>query len=447
LSATVIATPRRFPANLASLAAVLGVALLAEALPCPRLYGVVAAAFAVGLLLSRKQWIGRRSGGIALFLAAGAIVATVVTNGDLTRIASAASRMSDVIILILCVALIRPALAELKLDHAIAAMAARAPRSLRGGVVLLGVAIFGPGLSFGAVSIFGGSLRGRTNDDAMAARAAMRGLSLSMLLGPSTASVAAVMAAFPEVGWGEALLVGLPIAIAGVVLGSIGARRLTISAAPASRSELTRAVLAILAVPAGAVLLHLAFGLSITMGICASAVAVAMFLLICATRGDADWPGALLRFDVQIGDAWAQASAETALFLACGLVLGAMREPVLAEHARTFIVAFMPTGLAGLIFLTLAVPLITTLGIHPMALFAILGPVVTPSLLGLTEPGVFQAWIVTIGLSMIVSPASILTMTTVSGFGVPARALCLRGNGLYALGLAAIATALLFLRP
>jgi hypothetical protein len=52
---------------------------------------------------------------------------------------------------------------------------------------------------------------------------------------------------------------------------------------------------------------------------------------------------------------------------------------------------------------------------------------------------------VVIGLSMVVSPASILTMTTVSGFGVPANTLCLRGNGLYALGLAMIATCLLFL--
>ena len=66
----------------------------------------------------------------------------------------------------------------------------------------------------------------------------------------------------------------------------------------------------------------------------------------------------------------------------------------------------LPGGLPGLLFLTIAVPLITTLGIHPMAVFAILGPVVTPSLLGLSDLSVFQAWIVSIGLSMVVSPAS-----------------------------------------
>jgi hypothetical protein len=152
---------------------------------------------------------------------------------------------------------------------------------------------------------------------------------------------------------------------------------------------------------------------------------------------------ALLRSDAQIGEAWAQASAETALFLACGLVLGFMREPVVAETARHFVADILPAGLPGLLVLTVAVPLVTALGIHPMALFAILAPVVTPSLLGISEAGVFQAWIVAIGLSMIVSPASVLTMTTVASFGVPARGLCLRGNGLYALMLAVIAIILL----
>ena len=36
------------------------------------------------------------------------------------------------------------------------------------------------------------------------------------------------MAAYPHVGWGDALLAGLPIALAGIVIGSIAARRLTI---------------------------------------------------------------------------------------------------------------------------------------------------------------------------------------------------------------------------
>jgi hypothetical protein len=439
--------PRGLPIHLVLLIVALGVALLAETQQSAALYGVLATALALGLVPTRKDWVGRRSGRVALFLAIGAILGTLAVGGDLVRISAAASRMSDVIVLILCTALIRPALAELRLDHAVAAMTARAPRPLRGGAILLGVTVAGLGLSFGAVSVFGGSLRGRTDDDATAARAAMRGLALSMILGPSTASVAAVMAAYPHVGWGEALLIGLPIALAGIVIGSIAARRLTISAEPASAGELTRAILAILAVPGVAVLLHLAFSLSMTLSIATAAVIVAVLLLVCATRAATmrkrgDLRQVLLRSDVRIGEAWVQASAETALFLACGLVMGFMREPVVAESARAVVVALVPVGYPGLLVMLVGVPLVTTLGIHPMALFATLAPVLTPAVLGISEPGVFQAWIVAIGLSMIVSPASILTMTTVSSFGVPADRLCLRGNGCYAAGVAVIATCL-----
>ena len=427
----------------------LGVALLAEARQSAACYGVLATALALGLVPTWRYWVGRRSGKLAILLAIGAILGTLAVGGDLIRILVAASGMAVVIVLILCVALLRPALGELGLDHAVAAIAARAPRSLRGCAILVGVTIAGLGLSFGAVSIFAGSLRGRTNNDATAARAAMRGLALSMILGPSTASVAAVMAAYPRVGWGDALLVGLPIALGGIVIGSIGSRHLTISAEPASAGELTRAMVAILAVPAVAVGLRLSFGLSMTLAIATAAVIVAVVLLTCATHA-ATGPqrGAmrqvLLRSDVQLGEAWAHAGAETALFLACGLVLGFMRQPVVAEAARALF-AFVPHGPPGLLVMMVGVPLVTTLGIHPMALFAILAPVLTPSVLGMSEPAVFQAWIVSAGLSMIVSPASILTVTTVLSFGVPADRLCLRGNGWYAAGLAAVATGLLLL--
>ena len=76
-------------------------------------------------------------------------------------------------------------------------------------------------------------------------------------------------------------MVGLPIAFAGVVIGSFEARRLAISAAPASSAELIRAVLAILAVPTCAVVLRVVFGLSMTLAIAASAVVVAALPARC----------------------------------------------------------------------------------------------------------------------------------------------------------------------
>ena len=435
-------TLQGFPVQLVMLIGLLGVALLAEVQRSATAYCVLATALTLGLVPTWRNWIRRRNGKMAILLAIGAMLSALAVGSDLVRILVAASRMAVVIVLVLCVSLIRPALAELGLDHAVAAIAARAPRSLRGCAILLGVMISGLGLSFGAVGVFGGSLRGRTDDDATAARAAMRGLALSMTLGPSTASVAAVMAAYPQVGWGNALPIALPIALAGIVMGSIAARRLRISAEPASSEELTRAILAIVAVPAAAVFLHLTLNLSMTLAIATAAVFVAVSLLTGATRKNrGDARQVLLRANVQLGAAWAQASAETALFLACGLVLGLMRDPVIAASARAAF-AFVPRGYPGLLVMMVGVPLVTTIGIHPMALFAVLAPVLTPSMLGMPEPDVFQAWIVAVGLSMVVSPASILTITTILSFGVPADRLCLRGNGLYAAGLAAIATCL-----
>jgi len=107
-----------------------------------------------------------------------------------------------------------------------------------------------------------------------------------------------------------------------------------------------------------------------TLAIATAAVIVAVVLLTSATRAATrkkrgDMCQVLLRSDVQLAEAWAQASAETALFLACGLVLGFMREPVIAETARA-VFAFVPRGYPGLLVMMVGVPLVTTLGIHPM---------------------------------------------------------------------------------
>jgi hypothetical protein len=117
------AAPRGFPSYLVVLFIALVVALLAELQQSAALYCVLATAIAIGLVSTRKAWVGRRSGKIALLLAVVAILGTFAVGCDLMHLAATASRMSDVIILILCVALIRPALTELKLDHAMAARA------------------------------------------------------------------------------------------------------------------------------------------------------------------------------------------------------------------------------------------------------------------------------------------------------------------------------------
>src|ERR1019366_9548793 len=57
--------PQGFPTHLAMLIGALGVALLAESRQSAAAYGVLATALALGLLPTRKVWVGRRSGKVA----------------------------------------------------------------------------------------------------------------------------------------------------------------------------------------------------------------------------------------------------------------------------------------------------------------------------------------------------------------------------------------------
>src|SRR5208283_4336092 len=88
-----------FPTHLVMLIGALGVALLAESQQSTAPYGVLTTALALGLVPTRKTWVGRRSGKVAILLAIGAILGTLAVGGDLIRILVAASRMAVVIVL------------------------------------------------------------------------------------------------------------------------------------------------------------------------------------------------------------------------------------------------------------------------------------------------------------------------------------------------------------
>ncbi|HEX3993405.1 MAG TPA: hypothetical protein VHX39_19700, partial [Acetobacteraceae bacterium] len=64
----------------------LGVALCAEARQSAAAYGVLATALALGLVPTRKIWVARRSGKVAILLASGAILGTLAVGGDLVRV-------------------------------------------------------------------------------------------------------------------------------------------------------------------------------------------------------------------------------------------------------------------------------------------------------------------------------------------------------------------------
>lgn len=432
---------RTLPWALAIFAACLAASCAAELQGRIAWDAAACALFVVGLALGTRHWLTRGSGRIALFVAAAALGVGTLMGADPLRIAASAASMSSTIVLMLCIALLRPIFVEHRLDTALASVLARAPAPLRPAAILIAAAASSLGLSFGAVGVLGATLSRRADPAPAAAHATMRGLVLSMLIGPSTASVAAVMASFPGVSWGASLAIGAPLAGAGALIGAIMTRPIALAAGERETRTLRTALGVLAAEFVAALFAHLVLGLSMTLAISLASAAVAFGCIALWQRHDP--AAALERADKRMRETWRSIMPETALFLACGLLVGLMQTPVIAEAAKHLAAATLPGGALGIGALLLAMPVASLFGIHPMVPFAVLSPVIPAALLGITDTGLYALWIVGFMLAMLVSPVSVLTMVTSVTFDLPGRALGVRGNGLFAAVLAAAATLLI----
>ena len=425
---------RRLPWSLGAFGVVLCACCAAEATGNSGWFDVAAVLFTLGFALGGRGWLTRASGKFGVSLAGAVLVIALALGVSPAAVLAPATRMSGVVALMLSIALVRPIFAQRRLDEALAALLARVPPLLRRPAVLLAACTGSLGLSFGAVGILGASLGRRTAPEHIAPCAAMRGLVLSMLIGPSTASVAAVMALHPDVGWGAALSVGLPLAAVGMLLGSSARQPLAVDA-DAGRSGGWTALVILAAELAIAVFVHLVLGLSMTLAISVASAAIAVTCTLY--WGHNDVGGALRRAERTMRETWCLLMPEAALFLASGLVVGLMQSPAVSHAVGLAADSALPSGMYGIATILIVVPLITVAGIHPIILFALLAPTVSSVMLGINELGLYTMWVVAFMLSMLLSPASVLTMVTVTNFGIPGRLLGLRGHGLYALALAA----------
>jgi len=429
---------RELPWGLAGCGAALAASSAGELTGRAAWDGVAALLFAGGLAVGWRHWLTRPSGRVAVVVALGALGLGAALAPDPMAILAAAARMSNVIVLMLCVALMRPIFADRQLDAALAATVSRVPAALRPAAIVLASCGAALGLSFGAVGVTGATLSRRAGPEQVAACSAMRGLVLSMLVAPSTASVAAVMAMFPGVSWSACLTIGAPLAAIGAVLAAVITRPLAMEPCEHRRANVALAVCILLAELGATVFAHVVLHMSMTLAI---SVASSFIALSCALYwGRGNVATALARADGELAARWTTIMPETALFLSCGLLVGVMQIPELAAGAKSLAVHVLPGGMWGIAAILFAVPLITVAGIHPMVPFALLAPTLSAASLGITETGLYAMWIVTFMLSMLLSPISVLTMVTVTSFDIPGRLLGLRGNGLYAAALAAAAT-------
>jgi hypothetical protein len=389
-------------------------------------------------MVTARDWLRTSNGRLALGLAVVTALAAASLQVPVLTILDGAAAMLPAAVLLVTTSIVRPAFTACRLDHYLASTIIRVPARLRSLAVDVMAISTGLAAGFGSLAMLGSALGPRTEPRHAAANAAMRGLSMSMLLGPSIASVAVIRMTLPPIPWLASIVTALPLFAASFAInaaltppiqaqsGALAGRRLPhLLALPMLASV---PVLAF----AAAALLSLEATESITLGCLVTG------LLLSYLHGSPDTTATL---DHQILSGWQRSQAEIALFAASGAVASLLRDPHVAALVHP-VAALVPAGVPGVLFLLVVVPAICVLGIHPLPLFAILAPLIPASQLGLNASGLYQIWIVTVGLALLLSPASILTSITKTSFGLSSDQVGLRRNIVYAALLAAAAAVL-----
>ncbi|MBX9634020.1 MAG: hypothetical protein K2X44_03480 [Magnetospirillum sp.] len=139
---------------------------------------------------------------IVLLMAAGHMDFSTVLSG---------MRFAGVASFLICMPLYARLFRSSGLDRVLINGLGRVRPGYRAPVLLAGAIGSAMGLSFGTITIFGAAL---PKESRPTAALLARGVVISMLLAPTTGSVAAVMTAFPTLGLGTILTATLPLAVA-----------------------------------------------------------------------------------------------------------------------------------------------------------------------------------------------------------------------------------------
>jgi hypothetical protein len=415
---------------------------------------VPAAVFALLLLRAPADWLNRRSGQVAAALTTIALVLWLASGQETGAFLGGVLHFNNVIILLVALPLFRLVFTRSRLEGSVLSLLRGVSGPLRMVALLLSSWVTAFGLSFGTIGVLGASLQGRSQPAAAVPGTIMRGVVLSMLLGPTTGSVAVVMATFPGVSWMQALTLGLPLAAAGLALAAFQRGDMALAcdgeAGPlptvkvgAAAGGSPRLLCLFAGLAAGSTLTaHILLGVSILASITLAAIATAaLWFSFVAPLGRGE---ALEVLDDHLDKVWRQLSPEIALFLACGLIASALEAPLYRDTIMEFAGVINRPDWIGIAAIVIGVPLLTVNGIHPMVPFSVLSGVVTAGGLGLTMPGMYTMWIVTFMLSMLVSPVSVLNLMTATSFRLSPWQLGIRTHALYALAFGTVA--ILFLR-
>ncbi|SEN31684.1 hypothetical protein SAMN04487857_113134 [Pseudomonas sp. ok272] len=420
------------PAWVALIATLLAAWLIAKALLMPQggwsdaiTFGLIVA----GLVLTWRVWLGKTSARLGLGLVAMVAVLALLTALPFNPVKGAGS-FEGVILLLLGIGQLRAYLDRQNIKAQIErALSHPWVRRSAWPIFMLysALAFF---LSLATVPIVGSLTRSTRLNHLYHLRLAMRAVCATMFIAPTTAGAAAVSAMFPGLGWSQALLAGLPLALMCLLL-TRSEKEPALAPMPleqdgAGHGLLLPLVIFIGVIVGGKLLLGLA-----TVTTVALAVSITGGVSLLVNYG-------IGQLATVIGEGFERSSAEILLFIACGTLQVALAAPqtvqVLGGLDGAGVALLSAAPLQLLVILGL-LPLLTVVGVHPMILFAAAFPVLHP-LTPLPVALEYQAWMAMFVISQLISPVSISAVTAAASVHESPWRVSIQSHGGFALAFA-----------
>lgn len=380
-----------------------------------------------GLALTLRAWRGKTSARLGLGLVA--IVAVLAWFSALPfNPVGGAGSFEGVILLLLGIGQLRAYLdrqnIKAQIERALSHPWVRS--SARPIFVLYGAMAFF--LSLATVPIVGSLTRSTRLNHLYHLRLAMRAVCATMFIAPTTAGAAAVSAMFPGLGWSQALLAGLPLALLCLLL-TRSEKEPVLEPMPLEKDGTGHGLLLPLAIFIGVIVGgKLLLGLA-TVTTVALAVSITGGVSLLVSYG-------IGQLAAVIGEGFERSSAEILLFIACGTLQVALAAPQTAQVLGGLDgVAVLSSAPLQLLLILGVMPLLTVVGVHPMILFAAAFPVLHP-LTPLPVALEYQAWMAMFVISQLISPVSISAVTAAASVHESPWRVSFQSHGGFALAFA-----------
>jgi len=413
---------------LLAVALLTGTTALAEA-PAPWIGLVVLVLVGLILLPSLPYVLRTVTGRFAAAQVVATIVVLVGTGRGAWEAFVPGMRFSGVAAFLICMPLYAALFRASGLDRWMAQALLRVRGGLRVPALLACATVSTFGLSFGTIPVYGSVLPSASRP---AAAALSRGIVISMLLAPTTGSVAAVMAAYPTLGLPAILAATVPVAVFAFALGCL-IRHGVVAFGDASPTRTRGGATDWTAPLMVAVLLVGLLSLDVPLLPAIAWSGVVTFVLWMRFRSRHRlWRYAVAGLRGTLNRSAVRLAPEIMLFVATGWLawaLSGLAVPLdwVGGNAEGLLRLVLPA------FILVAMAGIAVLGVHPMVVFGILHPLVTRIGTGLPPAAEYTVWLIGFVLALLLAPISVLTMTASITSGLSPWQASVRLHGVYAL--------------